>query len=177
MLAEPQTGATHGLQAPKLTTVALLLSVALNIFVAGGFFYSQLMAAHQPAAPAQQQQQRPEHRLEMLVERLGIDPEGSRPFKELRRGLRTAQQVLAAKNRPLGETYWEELSGPQPDEKHLQDLVGQMIANRQEFQLTVTQVLSHFMATLTPEQRAELVKIIEDRTNPAGAPVRNSVGN
>jgi hypothetical protein len=33
------------------------------------------------------------------------------------------------------------------------------------------------MATLTPEQRSQLVKIVEDKGNPAGAPVRNSIGN
>jgi Spy/CpxP family protein refolding chaperone len=174
-LAEPASGPSRGLQAPRLSTVALLLSLALNIFVAGGFFYAQLFAAPRPAAAGQQQPQ--ERRLQMLVERLGIDPESSRPFKELRRGLRQAQQALAAKNRPLGTSYWEELSGAQPDEKRLQDLVDQMNANRRDFQVTVTEVLTHFMATLTPEQRSQLVKIVEDRTNPAGAPVRNSVGH
>jgi Spy/CpxP family protein refolding chaperone len=167
-----------GLKAPRLGTVALLLSLALNIFVAGGFCYAQLIAPPKPAATTPQQPgPGPEKRLQMLVERLGIDPESSKPFKQLRRDLHAAQQVLAAKNHPLGEDYWEEMSGAQPDEKHLQDLIDQMNANRHEFQSTVTQVLVRFTATLTPEQRSELVKIIEDRTNPAGAPVRNSVGN
>jgi Spy/CpxP family protein refolding chaperone len=180
ILAEstPPSSSAGGLQAPRLGTVALILSLALNVFVAGGFFYAQLLAAPKPAASAPQQPgPAPEKRLAMLVERLGIDPETSKPFKQLRRDLHTAQQVLAAKNHPLGEAYWEEISGATPDEKHLQDLIDQMNANRREFQSTVTGVLVRFAATLTPEQRTELVKIIEDKSNPAGAPVRNSVGN
>jgi len=175
-LAEP-TPPVSGLKAPSLTTAALLLSLALNLFVAGGFFYSQLLAAPKPPTAAAQPGPGPDRRLQMLVERLGIDPETSHAFKDLRRGLHQAQQAMNQKNRPLGEAYWEELSGAQPDEKHLQDLVDQMNANRREFQSTVTDVLVHFAATLTPEQRSALVKIIEDRTNPAGAPMRNSVGN
>lgn len=168
---------TGGLKAPSLGTVALLLSLALNIFIAGGFFYAQLLAPKSTATGQQQPGPAPERRLQMLVERLGIDPETSAPFKDLRRGLHQAQQALNQKNRPLGQAYWTELSGPQPDEKKLQDLIDQMNANRHEFQSTVTGVLVRFAATLTPEQRGELVKIIEDKTNPAGAPVRNSVGN
>jgi Spy/CpxP family protein refolding chaperone len=175
-LAESTPNPAGGLKAPRLGTVALLLSLALNIFVAGGFFYAQLLAP-KPAAAPQQPGPAPERRLQMLVERLGIDPETSHPFKDLRRGLHQAQQTLGQKNRPLGEAYWEELVGAQPDEKHLQELVDQMNANRHEFQSTVTGVLVRFAATLTPEQRSQLVKIIEDKTNPAGAPVRNSIGN
>jgi len=177
-LAESAPNPPAGLKAPRLGTVALLLSLALNIFVAGGFCYAQLLAAPKsaPAAP-QQPGPAPERRLQMLVERLGIEPDSSHPFKELRRGLHAAQQVLSAKNQPLGEAYWEELAGAQPDEKHLQELVDQMNANRHEFQSNVTGVLVRFAATLTPEQRSQLVKIIEDKTNPAGAPVRNSIGN
>ena len=157
--------------------MALLLSLALNIFVAGGFFYAQLLAPKPAASTQQQPGPGPEKRLQMLVERLGIDPESSHPFKDLRRGLHQAQQALGQKNRPLGMAYWEELTGAKPDEKHLQDLIDQMNANRHEFQSTVTGVLVRFMATLTPEQRSQLVKIVEDKGNPAGAPVRNSVGN
>jgi Spy/CpxP family protein refolding chaperone len=168
----------RGIPAPRLGVVVLMLSLALNIFIAGGFFYSQLVAGHHPDQMSPQQSQPgPEHKLELLVSRLGIDPQTSRPFKEMRRDFRMAQQLLAGQNRPLGASYWEELASAKPDDKHLQDLIDQMSANRHAFQSTITEVLARFMASLTPEQRSELVKIVEDRSNPAGAPVRNSVGN
>src|ERR1700761_5637088 len=114
-----------GLQAPRLGTVALLLSLALNIFVAGGFFYAQLLTPKPAATALQAAGPAPEKRLQMLVEKLGIDPDSSRPFKELRRGLHQAQQALGQKNRPLGMAYWEELTGATPDEKKLQELIDQ----------------------------------------------------
>jgi uncharacterized protein YneF (UPF0154 family) len=168
----------RSIPAPRLGVVVLCLSLALNIFIAGGFFYSQLEAERHPVqASSPQPPAGPEHKLEMLVSRIGIDPQTSRPFKVMRHDFHLAQQGLAGKNRPLGEAYWEELASAKPDEKHLQDLVDQMIANRHAFQSEVTSVLAQFLATLTPEQRTELVKIVEDRNNPAGSPVRNSVGN
>jgi len=168
----------RSIPAPRLGVVVLCLSLALNIFIAGGFFYSQMEAERHPAqASSQQPQPGPERKLEILVSRIGLDPQTSHPFKEMRRDFRMAQQGLVGKNRPLGEAYWEELASAKPDEKHLQDLVDQMITNRHAFQSEVTSVLARFMATLTPEQRTELVKIVEDRTNPVGGPIRNNVGN
>jgi Spy/CpxP family protein refolding chaperone len=163
---------------PSLWLVVLIFSLALNTFVAGGFFYSRPEASHNmlPAA-APGAQPGPEKRLEALVLQLGVDPETSRPFKEMRRGFRAAQQAMMAKNRDLGEAYWGELASTQPDQKHLQDLVDEMIGNRHTFQSDITQALVKFMSTLNPAQRDALVKIIEDRGNPLGAPVRNRVGN
>jgi uncharacterized membrane protein len=163
---------------PSLWLVILLFSLVLNAFVAGGFFYSRLEASHNtlPAA-APGAQPGLEKRLEALGLQLGVDPETSRPFKEMRRGFRVAQQALMAKNRELGEAYWTELASAAPDQKHLQDLVDEMIGNRHTFQSDITQSLVKFMSTLNPAQRDALVKIIEDRGNPLGAPVRNRVGN
>lgn len=172
-LADPGPKTTHMIAAPRLGTVVLILSVALNIFVAGGFFYSRFQAAHQP--PPQQQQ--PAHRMEMLARQIGIDPQNSPPFNEMRRDFWSMQHILVAKNQPLSDAYWQELSKPQPDQKQLQELVDQMIANRHSFQSEVTGILARFMVTLTAEQRAELVKVMEDKKNPIGAPMRNSLGN
>jgi Spy/CpxP family protein refolding chaperone len=173
-LADPGQNSGRVIAAPRLTTVVLILSLALNVFVAGGFFYSRFEAAHQP--PVQPQQQ-PAHRLEALARQIGIDPQNSPPFNEMRHDFWTMQRMLGAKNQPLSEAYWQELSKPQPDQKKLQDLVDQLIANRHSFQSEVTGILARFMATLTAEQRAELVKVMEDKKNPLGAPVRNSLGN
>lgn len=177
-MAETDARSASYLPTPSLWLVILIFSLALNAFVAGGFFYSQLAASHNtlPAA-APGAQPGLEKRLEALVLQLGIDPETSHPFKEMRRGFRAAQQAMAAKNRDLGEAYWGELASAAPDQKHLQDLVDEMIGNRHIFQSDITQVLVKFMGTLDPTQRDALVKIIEDRGNPLGAPVRNRVGN
>jgi uncharacterized membrane protein len=169
----------RGLNTPRLGTVILILSLALNVFIAGGFFYSQLAAGggHPLEASAQQPQPGLEHKLQALAGQLGIDPETSRPFKEMRRSVRTAQVTLAGRNRSLGTQYWEELATPQPDQKHLADLSEQMSGNRQTFQSELTAALVQFMATLTPDQRETLVKIVEDKGNPLGAPVRRNGGS
>jgi Spy/CpxP family protein refolding chaperone len=178
ILAEAGAGKGNSFPVPRLGQVVLILSLALNLFIAGGFFYSQMVAGHPTAQSSPQTPpQGPERRLEELAKRVGIDPATSRPFKEMRRGFRLAQQAMGAKNRPLGGLYWEELASAQPDQKHLEDLVDQMIANRHAFQSEVTGIFVRFMAALSPEQREALVKIVEDKADPMGAPVRQSVGN
>jgi uncharacterized membrane protein len=167
-----------GLNTPRVGTVVLILSLALNLFIVGGFVYSQLASGGHPSAASRQQpQQGLEHKLEALAAQLGIAPETSRPFKDLRRSVRTGQQALASRNRPLGTQYWEELATPQPDQKHLAELTEQMSGNRKTFQSELTAALVRFMATLTPDQRETLVKIVEDEGNPLGAPVRRNGGS
>jgi Spy/CpxP family protein refolding chaperone len=168
----------RGLNAPRFGTVVLILSLALNVCIAGGYFYSQIAAGGRPSAvSAQQPQGGLERKLEALVVQLGINPETSTPFKEMRRSIRTAQQAMAGGNRPLGTQYWEELATPQPDQQQLAELIGQMGDNRKTFQVELTAALVRFMATLTPDQRATLVKIVEDKGNPLGAPARRNGGS
>ena len=148
----------------------LILSLALNAFIAGGYFYSQFKDAHQQA-------QQPGRRLEKLAEVVGIDPKSSAQFRELRREFTAAQAVVWNKNRALSEVYWEELAKAQPDQKVLQDLVDKMNGNRHDFQMEVTNILVRFVGSLTQAQRDKLLEVIADRDNPLGAPVRNSVAN
>jgi uncharacterized membrane protein len=161
------------LRVPRLTEVVLVLSVALNLFVAGGFAYSQYTAAHTtPAVPGG-----PERRLEAFAQKLGIDPENSPPFKEWRRSLRTAQGALFKENQPLVAQAWADLSIPTPDARQVQQILDQMAANRRAFQADATAATIKFLNTLDESQKKTFMSMVVDRSNPYAAPVRNSLGN
>lgn len=162
------------IRVPRLTEVVLVLSVALNLFVAGGFAYSQYTAGHPTqAAPGAG----PERRLEMFAQKLGIDPENSKPFKEWRRSLRTAQSALFKENQPLVAQAWDDLSTPAPDAQRIQQVLDQMAAHRRTFQADATAATIKFLNTLTESQKKTFMSMVVDRSNPYAAPVRNSLGN
>jgi hypothetical protein len=161
------------LRAPRFLEVVLVLSLALNLFVAGGFAYSQYTATHPTPTAAGG----PERRLENFALKLGIDPEGSMPFKEWHRDLKAAQSMLMHQNRPLIEQAWDELGKPAPDAQHIQQLLDQMAVNRHAFQASATAATIKFLGTLDGAQRKAFLRMAADRQNPLAAPVRNSLGN
>jgi hypothetical protein len=169
--SEPKTAPR--MRAPRLIEIVLVLSLGLNLFVAGGFAYSHWEGAAKQATPAPT----PERRLDAIAHRLGLDPESTKPFKELKRSFRLAQGAFVAQNRPLVGQIWEELAKPQPEDAQIQGLLDQMAAHRRAFQAATTVALERFLASLTPEQRADFIKLMEDRTDPVGGPLRNNIGN
>jgi hypothetical protein len=161
------------LRVPRLTEVVLVLSVALNLFVAGGFAYSHYSAAHLTQGGFGG----PERRLEIFAQKLGIDPENSAAFKDWRHGLRSAQVALSKENQPLVAQAWQDLSTPAPDQQHIQQVLDQMAAERRIFQADATAATIKFLNTLDESQKKTFMSMVVDRSNPYAAPVRNSLGN
>ncbi len=161
------------LRVPRPIEVVLVLSVALNLFVAGGFAYSQYTAAH----PSQAISGGPERRLESFAQKLGLDPENSKPFKEWRHSLRLAQTALVKENQPLVAQAWQDLSLPAPDAQRIQQVLDQMAANRRTFQTEATAATIQFLNTLDDSQKKTFMSMVLDRSNPYAGPVRNSLGN
>jgi len=163
------------MRAPRLIEIVLVLSLGLNLFIAGGFAYSHWFAiGHHDGPPPPPPLER---RLDAIASRLGLDPEETKPFRELKRTFRGAQQALGAQNRPLAQSIWEELAKPQPDDAEIQRLIDEMASHRHAFHAATTTALERFLAAITPEQRAEFIKLMEDRTDPVGGPLRNNIGN
>jgi hypothetical protein len=161
------------LRVPRLTEVVLVLSLALNLFVAGGFAYSQYTAGH----PVQVAPGGADRRLDNFALKLGLDPEKSKPFREWRRSLHLAQSALFQENQPLVAQAWDELSAPAPDAGRIQQVLDQMALHRRAFQADATAATIKFLNTLDEPQKKTFMSMVVDRSNPFAAPVRNSLGN
>ena len=85
--------------------------------------------------------------------------------------------IVLEDDRPLAQSIWEELAKPQPDDAEIQRLIDEMAAHRHAFHTATTAALERFLAAITPEQRAEFIKLMEDRSDPVGGPLRNNIGN
>lgn len=171
-MAELGAGAAPGMRAPSLLGVALALSLALNLCAGAGYLYSQWRGAQQPGAA-------PEHRpaLDLLSDRLNLRPDQQQSLDEFRRAVRKAQGALLQQNRPLMEQAWGELDRPTIDGEQVEQLLDEMALHRHAFQVDSTAALIHFLRDLTPEQRQAFAKIVLDHKDPAGGPIRNSMGN
>lgn len=153
----------------NLTAVALVLSLALNICAVGGFMYSRVYEMPHGSGM--------EYRLDMLSKRLHLTAAQMPAFEEFRRSLRHEQDGLGQYNDPLLAQAWTELIKPEPDLTTVQGFIDQMSMHRHAFQIDVSASLVHLLAALTPEQRVQLAKIVTDRKDPGGGPIRINVGN
>lgn len=168
-LVDPDSSAP-GARPPRLVEIALALSLVLNVFVVGGFVYSQL--AGPSGAPVGH-----DRRLDLMANRLGVDTEKSKPFREFKAGLRQVFNNLNQTNKPLFDQLWQEALKPEPDLAHLDQLVDEIIKNRQAVSHESLHMLVKFSAALSPDQRALLLTLIENRKEMIAGPLRNAVGN
>jgi uncharacterized membrane protein len=149
--------------------VVLALSLALNVCVVGGFAYSRWFVNHFAAAP--------EHKLDILGERLHLTHDQRQPFEAFKQTLRDGQTALWEENEPLLEQAWGELTKDPVDPAQLQALMDQMSLHRHAFQVGAAASLVQFIKALTLEQRETLRRIVLDHHDPIGQPLRSNVGN
>jgi Spy/CpxP family protein refolding chaperone len=137
-----------------LPWVLLALSLALNLFLVAGFFWTRSAIAmwHDPEA-----------RFEMLSDRLDLtDPQ--------RTQLREAMEAMKSK----GFGRWEEhrearreifdmALQPNPDRAAIVARVEEMTRERMQSMTEALDVMLPFLASLTPEQRAEMKELMEER--------------
>jgi hypothetical protein len=157
------------MRAPRLLEVVLVLSLAFNAFIAGGFLCSVWFFGHPPGPPA-------EKHLDELARALGVD-KNAPPFVTLRDDLHAQFEILHQKNGPLTAPLWAEVSKPQPDPQHIQQLLAAITVNREAFQRRAAQDMIAFVLQLDPDQRAAFIRLASDRKNPQGQPIRGLLGN
>ncbi len=119
----------------------------------------------------------PGHRLEILIQRLGLSSDQKVVFDEFVATIRAAQADLFEQNRPIFSDAWGELDKPEPDVSQVEQSLEQMGHNRQQFQTRVVPALIRFLKTLTAEQRARLRELVMDPHEPGGAVMRRSLSD
>ncbi len=168
-LVEPDSSAP-GARRLRFVEIALALSLVLNVFVVGGFVYSQLTGPS--GAPVGH-----DRRLDLMANRLGVDTEKSKPFREFKAGLRQVFNGLNQTNRPLFDQLWQEALKPDPDLARLDQLVDEIVAKRQAVSHESLRLLVKFSASLSPDQRSALLALMQNRKEMITGPLRNAVGN
>ncbi len=129
----------------RLVTVALALSLALNVFFVGGLAYSKFV--------------RPTPPLIALGRELKLEPDQRKAFQGFVQVVRSKGAVLRETNLALGRQIWDELAQPKPDAQKLTTLFTDIANNRRDYQTAVGAALLPFLETLSIEQREHFIEI------------------
>jgi len=134
--------------------IALVVSLVFNVFFVGGLighlvFHVQF--GHPPMGPIQ--------RFERASHEMGLGGAQLAAFNGMIATLHKHRRETFQKNRPLFDKIWDQLAKPQPDEKTIADLLAQADANHVAFQKDATAAMESFLATLTPQQRAQFADL------------------
>jgi len=144
-------------RAPKRrrgVVIALVLSLALNVFfVAGliGHLVFHVQFGHPPMGPIQ--------RFERASHEMDLSGAQRTAFDGMIATLRQHRRETFQKNRPLFDQIWDQLAKPQPDDKVIADLIAQADANHAAFQKEAAAAMESFLATLSPQQRAQFADL------------------
>lgn len=144
-------------RAPKRrrgVVIALVVSLVFNVFFVAGLIGHLVFHAefgHPPMGPIP--------RFERASHEMDLKGAQRTAFDGMIATLREHRRETFQKNRPLFDQIWDQLAKPQPDEKVIADLLAQADANHLAFQKTATAAMESFLATLTPQQRAQFADL------------------
>ncbi len=131
--------------------IALALSLTLNVFVAGGLFWSWMSPRPMAEAPAD--------RLVANARTLDLGPDQQAALRTFARTARELRRTLGETNAPIFRQVWTELAKAQPDQALISKLTDTALDNRRAFQGKMTANLMTFLATLRPDQRQRFAEL------------------
>ncbi len=139
----------------RLVWALLAASLALNIcFIVGVLYYRS--AATDPTAMA-------ERRLQAVAEILALDDRQLAALRALRQQVSGEQQAMRSDLEPVRAGFLEALAQTELDEAALVELLEQRGELRRPHLLAIAGSLHGFLRELTPEQRAKLLGMAEER--------------
>lgn len=149
-MTAPIEGATNPpRRCGRVGSIALILSLLLNVFFVGGLVYSKFAAGPPPS---------PQQRFLAMAGDLDLSPDQRKDLREVARVIRQKSQDLRQTNQPLIKEIWEELEKPQPDRDKLTQLFAKVSDNRQKSQADIGAAMIAYLATLTQDQRKDFVE-------------------
>jgi uncharacterized membrane protein len=152
--------AVGGGRRQHLLWVLLTLSVVLNLcFIVGAVW----IRIHPPAMPPGSAE-----RLQRIAAELPLDPQQRQAFDRYAQTVRGRMEKMRREVEPLIGQGWAEIAKPDADEAAVMQLFDEAAQARRGFQRELTTATLSFLATLSPEQRANFVELARKRPTPWG---------
>jgi uncharacterized membrane protein len=150
--AVPRNGVRH-----HLLWLVISLSLALNLFFAAGVLWTRF---HTPRPLTREQQ------LEEMARALALDPQQRPAFARYAQTMRGRLQEMRRAVQPLVRAAWSEVAKPQADENKVMQLLDRAALARRGYLNDITSDTIAFLRILSPEQRAEFVKLVHQGPPP-----------
>ena len=139
----------------KLPWLLLLVSVALNVFFVGGALYSMVTSERLEDDPAA--------RTAFVAERLALAPAEREALIDWRQRARDRFKAMRAERGEMRAQVLQELAKAELDPAALERLMSERAALRVPALLETVQDLHGYLATLSPEQKAEFIAMAQER--------------
>lgn len=139
----------------RLPWVLLAVSLALNLFFAGGVVYMKLMAERVTGGSDQ--------RLEAVVERLDLSADRRAGLEALRAQVQQRMATLREERQESRKGMLAELARPELDRARLGELMHQGTAARAALFEELLVDLHAYLGTLSGEQRRAFLEMAEER--------------
>ena len=139
----------------NLAWILLAVSVALNIFFAGGVVYSKVMSERLRASPAE--------RAQFLADRFALSDQQHDRLLAFQTAMGERRGTLRKGFREARVAFLAELAKPELDRARIAQLSQERTAVRSALFEDFTGELHQFLATLSPEQKADFVAMLEER--------------
>jgi Spy/CpxP family protein refolding chaperone len=142
-----------------LPWVLLALSLALNLFFVAGFFWSRNAIAmwRDPAA-----------RFEMVADRLDLTDPQRTQFREAMEALKSKGFGRMEEHREMRREIVDMALQPNPDRAAILARMEEISRERMQAMTEALDTMLPVLASLTPDQRAELKELIEERRERRG---------
>ena len=139
-----------------LPWILVALSVTLNVFFVGGYYYKRTFDQRLFGGTEQE-------RSRYVAEHLNLSPEQRQRFQEFRQHARERQRETFRANRSAIDNLWREIEKPEPDLKALDGYIDTLTANRLTLQRAQMHELVRFARSLDGEQRLEFLELVRTR--------------
>lgn len=137
-----------------LPWVLLAVSLALNLFLVAGFFWTRSAIA---------MWRDPDARFEMVADRLELTDPQRAQFKQAMETLKSKGFGRWDERREARREIFDMALQPNPDRAAIVARVEEMTRERTQRMTEVLDIMLPFLASLTPEQREELRELMEER--------------
>jgi Spy/CpxP family protein refolding chaperone len=137
-----------------LPWVLLAVSLALNLFLVAGFFWTRSAIA---------MWRDPEARFEMLADRLDLTDPQRAQFRDAMEALKSKGFGRWEEHREARREIFDMALQPNPDRAAIVARIDEMTRERTQIMTETLDIMLPVLASLTPEQRAEMKKLMEER--------------
>lgn len=143
----------------RLPWILFAVSLALNLAFVGGWAWGRM---HPPPGPGGMFQH--------AARGLSLDDRQREEFQNFLKTQRANSELLREKNRPLLDGVRGEWAKQNPDEAAVEQLLAATDSNRRAFRQQTMRAMNDFLRTLTPEQREQFLRAMQEHENRGRGP-------
>ena len=137
----------------SLLTALLVLSLLLNGFFLGGYWFARFKADKVSSS---------EQRIGEIVRQLDLTPEQKSRFRMLKSRAVNIRKPYLKRMARLRSRFWKMVAGNSGDDHDVDRIIHEMAVERENYQKAIAEIISEFLHGLSREQKRKFFEISND---------------